>query len=153
LFDPQTFVSGDLIDDFSKAIGLTNSSDMARPPRTNESLSPEAQSFLLAFNRLMPRFDENFRPNPRVDLDQAMTQLFPGTGRRPARADAIAFCNHFAEGNDIIRREFFPERPALFDDDFNEYPAQADDVELSTEKAIEIAVALWKYQAELRTRK
>ncbi|HVG48641.1 MAG TPA: hypothetical protein VM899_10970, partial [Rubellimicrobium sp.] len=50
---------------------------------------------------------------------------FAGTGRLPTRAEAVAFYGLFAEGNERIRREFFPDREGLFGTDFSRYPEVA----------------------------
>jgi hypothetical protein len=54
-----------------------------------------------------------------------LEQVPSGERFLPARAEAVAYMEHWEEENEWIRESFFPDRPRLFSDDFGMYPEDA----------------------------
>jgi hypothetical protein len=142
VFDKTAFAQGDLQADFRDAAAIPPDDRYAPPTRTNESLDAAAQSLLLELcDRITSRQERTvacrvrriLRPwQPRkvkpIDLPASLANFLMQhrTGRPllPGRAWAEHVMTAFREENEEIRRRYFPDRPALFDDRFEEYPEE-----------------------------
>jgi hypothetical protein len=117
----------DSVADFLGLIGVTlelTEDDRART--LNPSISLAAQGLLRDVGRTMRTrsvrrslLNEEWRA-----LCQAATIAVPGKGWAPTQAEAAEFVARFAEVNEAVRQRFTPERPALFNDDFSNLPAE-----------------------------
>ena len=146
LFDKSEFVGNDLIADFCGMIGLPVDETFRRPGVLNQPLKPEAIRLFAEFNKHIPRFVDG-RPNPDFTFVlNAFDSLFCGHGPIVDRASAKQFCEKFKEGNERIRRAFFPSRESpLFDEDFNEYPEVPPSVGYSYEDAVRLSADLLRF--------
>jgi hypothetical protein len=144
VFEKENLVGQDVVLDFADAIGLKDFSWLEKQRPTNESLRPIALRFLAEANKHLPLIVGN-GPNPvRERLVAAMELHHAGSGPVVARAKAKAFYDAFAESNERVRREYFPDRPALFSDDFSMYPeTPTTERELTFEDAARVASILW----------
>lgn len=128
LFDGADLIGGDVISDALAVWDLGAVDGLIRPPRRNPSLRPAMQAWLGHLATLdQARYGRGAGAGARddkVDLS-AVIERHGGRGRRPAQADADAFMQKFAAGNERVRAEWFPDRAQLFPDD-RLWPDQAD---------------------------
>ena len=146
LFDRRELVAGNVIDDFLAAWGLGGTSEYRPVEKFNESISAPAQDFLRRVNATfepLPGLPEDFARGPLADL---LARHFPGRGHRPARAAAEAFYALYRDSNEAVRRRYFPERPALFDDTFDAYPPTPDQSAFGADEMALIASRLQSVQ-------
>lgn len=141
IFSRDAFVGGDLLTDFRAVCGLDPLPVAAEAVR-NPSNLPAAQELLRRLNlaaRGGARAGGGEATAPDglgEDVPQArkaptvvrhvLDSSFAGPGRRPSRAQALAFMAPFAAANERLRAEFFPDRPSLFGTDFSHYPTAPD---------------------------
>lgn len=116
---------GDVVQDFLAACGLAGVTVPPQKTEQNPALSAEAQEFLRRFNAAYRHRAREVRPR---EVLACLGRQFSGRGHLPPRAEAEAFLARFAEGNERIRRDFFPDRAALFSTDFSRYPETAEAV-------------------------
>lgn len=131
IYDRSELTQGNVVKDLMSLMNLDASSDAPTIPRSNESFSPIAQEMVRHLNK---RAAENASIAQGRDvgaLINRLTSTFAGSGRRPARNDALAFYGHFREQNEQVRSRWFPDREQLFEEDFSMYP-ESDDVESLT---------------------
>lgn len=138
LFGHAHFSGGDLIRDFLEVCGASSISVDAETPR-NPSLLPAAQEFLRQYNETAAG---QARPRPRW-IYEFMKRTFAGPGRRASRADAEAFVSLYADGNEQIRAEFFPERGELFSGDFSSNPSS--EPLIPGDEVLKVALAVIEY--------
>ena len=140
LFEPSAFPGGSVVHDFCQVLGFA---PLATPRRANESLDAAHQEFLRRMNAHVPRVVKgDVNPEHRL-LTRLMEKYGAGQGRRPARAHAEAFYRQYADGNEAVRRRWFPERDRLFEEDFSSYPEVEDPPFLSDEDAFRIMAEAW----------
>lgn len=141
LYERASLASGSVVADFARIAGF--SAPEGEDLRENRSLAPAALELLRLMNPHLPVLEPDGRPGeargPLVDWLEAM---FPGTGPRPARAEARAFLDRFAASNERVRRAWFSGRATLFDEDFDDYPETAEALPAPAALA-EVAAALW----------
>lgn len=124
LFARDVFHDGDLLADFCQTIGLPVM--VNRPPaELNASLKPAAQEFLRRLNDIRRSKDGVHGKGP-LKVRSLLDKLYAGKGLQPARRDAVAFFQWYQESNEKIRRTWFPQRAALFNEDFSRYPVECD---------------------------
>ncbi len=121
IFARGELLEGDVVKDFLAQCGLPGLSPPERPA-SGPMLQAAAQEFLRRFNLVFAPPGGGTRSRR---LTRFLDREFAGTGRLPTRAEAVAFYGLFAEGNERIRREFFPDREGLFGTDFSRYPEVA----------------------------
>lgn len=145
IFDKSAFRQGDIQADFCTAAGIPLDPRFTRPALRNEGLDAVAQTLLLSLrDRLVER-----RERARRSIASRLRRLFrgrsarawapvafplplvrelmrsrPGSGLVPSRAWAREIVAACAAENEAIRGRYFPERAALFDDDFSGYPEE-----------------------------
>jgi len=143
IFDKSAFKQGDIQADFRAAAGIPSDPRFTRPALRNEGLDAAAQSLLLALRdrlvanrerdrrRLTARIHRFFRGRGRRPWEPVafprplvahLMRNRPGSGLMPSRSWAREIAAACAAENEIIRRRYFPDREALFDDDFSTYP-------------------------------
>ncbi len=121
IFDTARFANGSVTDDFMGVIGVADPA-LVRPKDINKSFSADVQPALNALNRYWKSGRTGTTPKIRARAVGLLESLSRGGAAQPARADALAFYAQFAGGNELVRKEYFPDRAALFDDDFSRYP-------------------------------
>lgn len=128
LFEREAMPQGNIIYDFLDASGIGPLETELPPVERNPSLRPEAQEMLIRLARVM-RADETAPPlteQPGYQtLMNALNEAFPGRGRTPTRAQAIAYFDTVRESNERVRQRWFPDRKQLFREDFSRYPEVA----------------------------
>lgn len=124
--------SRDMISDYLGLVGV-DSTRFRPAASTNTALSGEAQAFLA-------------RVNPYL-RDRSIVRLVESFGEKPSalpnREDAERFYERFAESNERVRCEWFPERPSLFDMDFSRYLERSQHHELSEDEWCQIFAHAW----------
>ena len=131
LFEPECFVQGDLLCDAAAAFGLQWDERFALPPRINESLNLPEMEVLRVISRLQsgPAYVPDTPKGLLFEVLHRHLGVLDAPGMRfvPPQAVTAAWREWAAEGNEWVRREFFPARPALFATP----PAQAENYELT----------------------
>ena len=118
--EPGELVANNIQADFQSVWQLGE--DLEPVANRNESLTPEAQEFLRILNQHMPSVVDGQENEMRRPVLSALREHFSGSGLRPKRSDAEAFYARFQASNEAVRQRFFPDRPTLFDHDFDQYP-------------------------------
>jgi len=140
LFNEQELKNQDLLQDFCDVAGI-HYNNKTIPPQFNRSLEQSAADFLLEINRLYG----GERSPERDELSRLLTRLFPGKNYPATHEAAISFYRLYAEGNERLKNRAFPGRvEPLFDDDFSQYPKDAEDLQPSYSEAVKIALEIWK---------
>lgn len=143
-FDSTHLKDGDLLADYLSAAGLPGDvlNDCKRPKPLNESLSPEAQTFLELFNRRVPRYINGDLNPMRGSIVSILEKHFPGSKPTLSRQKAVEFYEQFVESNRELAMKFGLDEP-LFNDDFSMYPEIDAATSVSFQDAVDIACALW----------
>jgi len=129
--------NGDVCSDFLDLIGIAQDhSPFAQP--ANKSLSADAQIFLNQMNKRLGN------AQIRGDIARLIERVSSGPSLLPGRREAEQFYQLFAEGNERVRRKWFPHRTSLFEPHFEEYPLEPQAADLSIERAFDLFAALWK---------
>ncbi|SLN21627.1 hypothetical protein PEL8287_00924 [Roseovarius litorisediminis] len=115
LMDKSFLVNGDVIDDFCQFCGI-DPKPLQRPSRANKSLSAAATECLLAMNKRIPEVLPKGGFNPlRKGLVPRLMQM--SAGDPPLQLDPELrkeLKSYVKDGNERIRRSFFPDRDTLF---------------------------------------
>ena len=143
IFEPDSMLDGDAVADFLSLCGVAKTEGWITVGRGNESLRPEAQYFFSIMNKINSRFVDGRPARTRIDYGN-LYSLYAGKGYQPSRARAEEFYSRYHEGNEWVRREFFPERPTLFSMDFDKYPEENEALP-EIEKVMEVAYDWTKY--------
>lgn len=123
LFDRSELVGGDAVDDFLSLCGLAEGSiaPEGKWRDSNPSVDADGQALMVAvgglFEQAVGRPAELANPVWRHFTD-LVTDALPGRGWTPPADAARLFVARFAEGNEWIRQQWFPQRPTLFGDAF-----------------------------------
>jgi len=107
----------------------------------NAALGVDAQYAMSRINSLRkPWRSDGLRDQAVKSIYEAIETELMGEPRRAPRCEAKAFVDRFAESNEWVRANFFPDSERLFDDDFLMYP---DDVDYS-----DLDERLWEIGSE-----
>jgi len=154
IFSRKELLDGDIKKDFVSLLGW-NWNDFEDVEMFNESMSAEAQKFLLEINKFLPRFIGNKMNENRGDIGRCVSKNFPGKGLLPTRQEAENFFKIFKDSNEKVRQKWFPEKKELFEVDFDKYPEKKElfggDFEKNYTFAFEVFGKLWsEIQEEIR---
>ena len=116
LFDPQRFLNGSLLDDFTSRIDsalVGNLDDIVRPE--NESLNPAGQALARAVNLAFPtESDAPDAGDTRDRLKEMVAGRLSGRGQQLSPSMRRAVYESFIDSNEALRRKFFPDHEYLF---------------------------------------
>ena len=137
------------IDDIIDLLGISRERKKLPPKLINASLSRPAYYFMEELNRQLPR-GESGQKDPLADrMRRDLAEIFPGKHYQASRAEAEEFTRRFDQRNERLRSLAFPEHEGpLFDSSFSEYPETPEENGLTTEEAVEIAIALFRHARE-----
>jgi hypothetical protein len=142
VFESKSFLHGCLYRDFCAAAGIAWNAKFLRPRPANIGIDRVAQTFLLALNA---RIHAGAGPaEQRGHVVPFLEGCCTGEGIKPPRAWAKQVTAFFARENEEIRRRYFPQRPALFDNDFGSYP-EGGSPDCTAPEAIDLAVTMWQH--------
>ncbi len=118
IFEPESLLNGDAVDDFLAAGGIGLAVPADDPDRqSNVSLSPDGIDLVRAIGEWL-RTCEPGGLSPASPLWRrfvnAANETLPGRGWRPSAAEAEAFLARFEGVNEAVRRRWFPGRERLF---------------------------------------
>jgi hypothetical protein len=127
LFERSELVNGDVIDDFLALCGAPGAVPDDEPERAaNPSVDAVGQALMLAVGlalpSVLPQRGARVADPMWRHFTAAVTELLPGRGWRMGRGEAQDFLARFAEGNETVRRRWFPERRSLFHENFEQLP-------------------------------
>ncbi len=120
----------DAVSDFFALCGVVRplEQDGAETAR-NPSMNLTGQHILRQVERILRgqySVDAELRNGlPWQRVARIVSQVLPGVGWQPTRAEAASFMARFAEANEQVRQRWFPERATLFSEDFSHLPEQA----------------------------
>lgn len=117
LFCKDAFVDGSLIRDFMDAAGIdVPTESLSFPGRENQSVSAFGLELLRRLNNKVPRWLEDGTENRiRHEVIQSFQSAFNKGSKVSLSKDLIdAYRKAFADSNEWVRKEYFPEREALF---------------------------------------
>lgn len=147
LFEKGALQGDSVVTDFCEATGIPRFP--SKDKRKNPSLLPPYQEFLRQMNIRLLSDTPDRESGARIRLlRMLLVKLGSGPGRLPTRAEAERFYQVYAESNEKVRKKFFPERAALFNEDFSRYPEEAQPLSLDVDRALDITAELWKIIAE-----
>ena len=118
LFERECWPQGELLRDAAAAFGLRWDERFVLPPHLNESFNLLEMEVLRVVNHLLPGSErEETQPTaPLRDLMRRHVSVLDDPALRfaPPAAVTRAWREWAAEGNEWVRAQFFPARPALF---------------------------------------
>lgn len=144
VFDRDELLNGDIGADFFANVLNLNVGDFESVSNENESLNVEGQLFLLALNEHLPRFDGDRLNKKRGNIPKHISGAASGKGMLPTQDTAQQFYAQFADSNEKVREQWFPDRPSLFNASFSKYPESAAAYELSQDEAFRIFASMWE---------
>ena len=87
IFERDRFPEGDVVHDFLQVCGVEFGSDFKTIGKLNESLSPEAEVFLMHLNRHLKKFVDGQLNIGRTRLIRHLLDTYSGKGLRPAKSN------------------------------------------------------------------
>ena len=148
LFAKNDFLGSNLIDDFFFALGVSRPDRLTIPSDKNRSLDAETLEFLRLANKHVPWFVGGEQNAYRPALLQAI-EAMSGSSSPVADADTLGKIDAvFRESNRRVASRYFPERPDLFPPFASNGPGSGSGRVLTTARAVEIAIDLWKRQVD-----
>ena len=115
LYGTRAFVGGSILDDFSAAAGI-DTAGLERPAAANRGLSAVAAEILHRVNARMAVRSPDKPLVPTKDLVAAIDAVHGGGPAYAMPAEAFdRYDEAFAESDEWVRREFFPERESLWE--------------------------------------
>jgi hypothetical protein len=135
IYDKKGLLDGDVVADFFDFVGA-NLPKSDKVVVSNTNLSGEAQAFLEMINSHLK--------DGRRNIADALEGLGDGLSAVPGREEANRFFALHDDINDMVRRDWFPERTALFDVDWSSYPEQRIMPTLTMERAFAMFAEIWK---------
>jgi hypothetical protein len=151
IFEKESFFRGDTIEDVYQRIGVSSTDGFETVEPANESLSYKAQAFLAELNALLAPGIGGDNSFLRSNIAELLSRKFSGRGKTLSRPQATAFYQRFAESNEWVRHQFFPQQRTLFREDFSEYPETIVN-DTSPADMVEIAAYLLQEQQKLLNR-
>jgi len=153
LFDRDALLEGDLVRDFCAACGI-ELEGLVPPERVNESLTATAAELLRTMNSRIPRLlpEGGFNPLAAGLVDWAMSAAADGPRMALSEKQRAVLAKHVDDGNERLRKAFFPERKTLFSaprKEKEEVPLRKDVLEQSLDLAARLIIQL--RMGELRT--
>ena len=151
LFDPGGPKGGSVLDDVLGVMGIAVKPEGNLPPRANESLSSTGIALLAALNRRLPAFDGDTPSPRRGDLPKWVVRHLGGKGKpQPTLEQRAAYDAAFAESNEWVRAQYFPDRPHLFPKSDSGKPAIAPPEALDIEGIADLVASLWDSSSAAR---
>jgi hypothetical protein len=115
LFDKNELIEGDLIKDFSSECNIEMSSQLIYPKKSNETLNLDQMRYLNYLNQYFPAFINKKVNYKRKNLAKFILDRFKLSNFfLPTLEEFESFNEHFAEDNNRIRKEYFPEKKELW---------------------------------------
>lgn len=150
LFDRKELVEGDVVKDFSGIIGFSPEEEY-QEISANESLDILGLELLRRVNeRVSWKVGDEVNPL-RTTIDQFFVKHLSGGPRKKATAEETKkFEDFFAESNEKVRQEFFPDRDVLFAKAKVSAPVQTNFNERELEALADMLADIWVQRAELK---
>lgn len=146
LYQPEVWAAGSIVSDFCHALNLPQPTEHI--PTLNMSLDRKGFQFLRALNAHFPTTPGNTSDLERTALVRYISEKYAGKFYPISRQQAFEFYAEYRNRNERLRSLALPQHPKpLFDEDFSEYPEEAEDLEPDYGEAVEIAFDLWRAQA------
>ena len=142
IFARNEFLDKNIKKDFVSFLGL-KWNDFEDIEDRNESISADAQRFLLEINRYLPKFIENKLNPHRKSLSSVIIDTQKGKGLTPSRKECEDFFRIFRISNEACRKKWFPEKKELFEVDFTKYPEQSQQYSKIDPSFFKIFAELW----------
>lgn len=129
--EPRLFERGpdrrfDVVEDFCRRCGIAISEIADSLRDSNPSVEHAGQVLLADLGKLIQKRTSKMKVGSSLwrCLTSAVTEACQGSGWKPRREAAQRFYEQYREGNEAVRRIWFPARISLFNEDFSEYPEE-----------------------------
>ena len=146
IFEPRQLYEGDLLADFSFAIGFEQHKLLQRPPNQNQSLDIRSLEFLRRFNMHVPVLVDGQPNASRGPIVEAITAASTSERLMPTAEAATAFLEKFAASNAEVARKYLKRADGVLFMDRVSAERRALGPSLEVDQAIEIAAKLWQWQ-------
>ncbi|MCH9752019.1 MAG: hypothetical protein K0U61_07345 [Alphaproteobacteria bacterium] len=142
LFCPTRWPENSLTLDFSRACELP---DLPREnKRLNASLNRQGFQFLRALNARYPIVPGDKSDADRNALVEYISHRYEGKFYPISKAEATQFYASYVEPNEQLRLMAFSDLDGpLFDEDFSEYPDEAEQLDLDQNDIVDLMLNLW----------
>lgn len=116
VYERETFLNGDLIDDFCAKFSPELVGHLSKEFETeNESLTLAGQALIRALNNAIPVDSSSAKAMKlKLRLQGIVYRGMKGRGQQLRLEDQMAIRDSFAPGNESVRQKFFPQRQELF---------------------------------------
>lgn len=146
-FERASLTNGDVVEDFLGLVGIPPES-LEKPEDVNESLDAEALEFLRLFNRTVPRFIKGAQNPLRGNIAAVLSRSSDGPLLTLSDEELAGFMTLFDDSNRRVAEEYFGGVRTDSDDPLfgrrSDKRARVRSVTLTTERAVELAAALWQ---------
>jgi hypothetical protein len=115
LFERESLLNGDILEDFFSVCGLSVS-EFERPPEQNQSMDILGHALMHRINLLLPEFLKDGTVNPaRRNFSRYFASRF-SKGEKLTVSPALAakYDSSFRSSNEWVRKRYFPNRESLF---------------------------------------
>lgn len=149
IFERAKMHGNDLIQDFLKILEIKDSSAYIDPPADlNKSLDKSKLLFLKSINNLVPEVLDGHKNPMRGEMVKALEQMENTSKLSLDPGLSQAILDYYRQDNIIIKEKYFPGSSGnLFDETIKTKSSEADQGDnLTKEKTVEIASALWSFQ-------
>lgn len=136
-------LKSDICADFIQIIGV-NSTNLKHVKKQNTALDMVSQLFLKNMNKSLNKFGVEPQSPFRGDLASIVQKIESDetTGLMPSREEVEEFMCIYAEGNEHVRKAWFPEHDTLFDIDsgyLDETPLRS----ITVDEAFDMFAQIW----------
>jgi hypothetical protein len=142
LFRPEAFFGGSLVNDFFHAMGMTPPAGLEIPDTLNKSYDADTLQFARIGNEILPKAERR-GSGLQGGFLYALAQVSTGPKFTAAGRELADLDKSFRESNARVARRYFPQRNGVLFPPFKDVDAP-DAPELTPEKAVAIAVGLWR---------
>jgi hypothetical protein len=150
LFQPEEFFGGTLIDDFFHTLGMATPAGLKMPDKINKSYDADTLQFARIGNEILPK-SERKGSGMQGGFLHALAQVSTGPKFTAAGSELAELDESFRLSNARVARRYFPDRNGVLFAPFTgtETP---DPPELTPERAVEIAIGLWRNGRQKKAR-
>jgi len=149
VYDPKLLTGGDVVTDFFAVLRHHLGPDFITPKNLNPRLDRDTMNFLLILNEHLPRFVGNALNPERAGIVQALEAISTGPRQWTDPAVLRRIVTLYQESNAAVAARFLGRSDGILFPNLTIIDDPAGNT-LSIEKAVEIAVHLWRWKVTRR---
>lgn len=130
IFEKNRLINNDLISDFLTTNNIPTNKLKRSNKKDNPSITAEAQEYLLAWNKINPKYNKNGVDPKHNDIVKTLEDNFPGKQRMPIKSHVTEWLKKYEESNKKVRERYFPNEKVLFSTDFTKYPEKYQSIDI-----------------------